>query len=276
VTLQSSYPYNACMLRPYPAVDRVKIELGGGLLSLRINDPDRRNALDDVSVRALNDALESAQNDEQVRAVILSGEGADFCSGFDIVRRNADREVRPRAGSIQRRLPSQAHRLIPQLCALQVPVVAAVTGYAVGIGLQLALASDFVVADDTATFWEPFITRGATWLASRAVGPLRARRMLLLGERLDAHKAYEWGIVHEVVPAGTADEAAHALATRLAAGPTVALGLTKALINQAADQRLDDQLRAEAFALEISSRSRDFREGLTAFVEKRKPDFGGL
>jgi 2-(1,2-epoxy-1,2-dihydrophenyl)acetyl-CoA isomerase len=163
-----------------------------------------------------------------------------------------------------------------------VPVVAAVTGYAVGIGMQLALASDFVVADETATFWEPFITRGmtpdsgATWLVTRAVGPLRARRLLLLGERLDARTAQEWGIVHEVVPAGEAGSAAHALASRLASGPTVALGLTKSLINQAADQRLDDQLRAEGFSLELSSRSKDFREGLTAFVQKRPPQFSGM
>jgi len=269
------------MLRPYPALDSVQIDLSDGLLSLRVNDPARRNALDDDAIRALNDALETAHNDESVRAVVLSGEGADFCSGFDIVRRNADPNARPRVGAIQRRLPSQAHRLIPQLCALQVPVVAAVTGYAVGIGMQLALASDFVVADETATFWEPFITRGmtpdsgATWLVTRAVGPLRARRLLLLGERLDARTAQEWGIVHEVVPAGEAGAAAHALATKLANGPTVALGLTKALINQAADQRLDDQLRAEGFSLEISSRAKDFREGLAAFVQKRPPNFTG-
>jgi 2-(1,2-epoxy-1,2-dihydrophenyl)acetyl-CoA isomerase len=251
------------MLRPYPALDSVKIDLSDGLLSLRINDPGRRNALDDDGIRALNDALETAHNDEKVRAVVLSGEGDNFCSGFDIVRRNADPDNRPRVGAIQRRLPSQAHRLIPQLCALQVPVVAAVTGYAVGIGMQLALASDFVVADET-------------WLVTRAVGPLRARRLLLLGERLDAGTAREWGIVHEVVPAGEAGSAAHALASRLASGPTVALGLTKALINQAADQRLDDQLRAEGFALELSSRSKDFREGLTAFVQKRPPQFSGM
>ncbi|MFC0527283.1 enoyl-CoA hydratase-related protein [Phytohabitans kaempferiae] len=269
------------MLRPYPTLDSVKIDLSDGLLSLRINDPGRRNALNDDGIRALNDALETAHNDEKVRAVVLSGEGDDFCSGFDIVRRNADPTNRPRVGAIQRRLPSQAHRLIPQLCALQVPVVAAVSGYAVGIGMQLALASDFVVADETTTFWEPFITRGmtpdsgATWLVTRAVGPLRARRLLLLGERLDARTAAEWGIVHEVVAAGEAGSVAHALASRLAGGPTVALGLTKALINQAADQRLDDQLRAEGFSLEISSRSKDFREGLTAFVQKRPPQFSG-
>lgn len=271
------------MLSAYPQVDGVTVEFAGGVLVLRLNDPRRRNALADPSVRALIDALELAQNDESVRAVLLEGEGDHFCGGFDIVRRNAgsaDRP-RPRPGAIQRRLPSQAHRLIPQLCELQVPVVCAVRGYAVGIGFQLALASDFVVADTTATFWQPFLTRGmtpdsgATWLTVRAVGPLRARRLLLLGERLDAQTAKEWNIVYDVVPDGQARDAARALAQRLAAGPTVAMGLTRALINEATDAVLRDQLTGEAFALEISSRAQDFREGLAAFIEKREPNFTG-
>ncbi|GIH06696.1 enoyl-CoA hydratase [Rhizocola hellebori] len=271
------------MLSGYPSVDGVLVELADGVLSLRIDEPRRRNALNDATVRALIDSLELAQNDESVRAVLLSGAGDHFCGGFDIVQRNASAadRPRPRPGAIQRRLPSQAHRLIPQLCDLQVPVVCAVTGYAVGIGFQLALASDFVVTDATATFWQPFITRGmtpdsgATWLTTRAVGPLRARRLLLLGERLDAATAQQWGIVHEVVEAGSAHDAARELAAKLASGPTVALGLTKALINQAADAVLRDQLSAEALSLEISSRAQDFREGLSALVEKREPTFSG-
>lgn len=269
------------MLSEYPSAETVSAEVSDGVLTLRLNDPRRRNALDDVGMRAVIDALELAQSDEAVRAVLLCGAGDDFCSGFDIVRRNADREGRPRPGAIQRRLPAQAHRLIPQLAALQAPVVCAVTGYAVGIGMQFALASDFVIADDTATFWQPFLARGmtpdsgATWLTTRAVGPLRARRLLLLGERLDAATARDWGIVYEVVPRGEVESAALALARRLADGPTVALGLTRALINEAADRTLRDQLAAEAYALEISSRAQDFREGLTAFVEKRPPSFTG-
>lgn len=269
------------MLREYPVVDGVTTELADGVLSLRLNDPQRRNALADHSLRALVDALELAQNDESVRAVLLSGEGEHFCGGFDIVRRNAGSadKPRPRPGAIQRRLPSQAHRLIPQLCELQVPVVCAVSGYTVGIGFQLALASDFVIADSTATFWQPFISRGmtpdsgATWLTTRAVGPARARRLLLLGERLDGRTAQEWGIVHEVVDDAYA--AGQALAAQLASGPTVALGLTRALINGAADAVLREQLAAEGMALELSSRAQDFREGLAAFVEKREPTFTG-
>jgi 2-(1,2-epoxy-1,2-dihydrophenyl)acetyl-CoA isomerase len=263
------------------ADDQVQTTLDGGVLHVRLRNPARRNALDDRSVRALNGVLDSAQNDDAVRALVLSGEGADFCSGFDIVGRNAAGGERPRVGAIQRRLPSQAHRLIPALCAVQVPVVCAVSGYAVGIGFQIALASDFVVADATATFWQPFVARGmtpdsgATWLTTRAVGPLRARQLLLLGRRLDAATAEQWGVVHELAPEGTAVSRAAALAAELARGPTVALGLTKALINSAAETPLNAHLADEAMALEISSRSPDFREGLSAFVGKRPPTFTG-
>jgi 2-(1,2-epoxy-1,2-dihydrophenyl)acetyl-CoA isomerase len=269
------------MVDGYVDADGLSITLDGGVLGLRLDDQRKRNALNDVSLRGMVDALERAQNDEHVRAVLLTGAGPDFCSGFDIVARNAGGGQRPRIGAIQRRLPSQAHRLIPQLCELQVPVVSGITGYAVGIGMQLALASDFVIADRTATFWEPFITRGmtpdsgATWLAVRAVGPLRARRLLMLGERLSAEVARDWGIVFEVSADGEAEARARELATRLAAGPTVALGLTRKLINSAADARLRDQLDSEALALELSSRSPDFREGLRAFMEKREPTFEG-
>jgi 2-(1,2-epoxy-1,2-dihydrophenyl)acetyl-CoA isomerase len=264
-----------------PARERLETTLADAVLHVRLRNPARRNALDDGSVRAFNDILESAQNDEAVRAVLISGEGDDFCSGFDIVGRNAAGGERPRVGAIQRRLPSQAHRLIPALCGLQVPVVCAVAGYAVGIGFQIALASDFVVADPTAMFWQPFVARGmtpdsgASWLTTRAVGPLRARQLLLLGRRLDAATAEQWGVVHEIAPEGAAVSRATALAAELADGPTVALGLTKALINSAAETPLQAHLADEAMALEMSSRSPDFREGLSAFVGKRPPTFTG-
>jgi 2-(1,2-epoxy-1,2-dihydrophenyl)acetyl-CoA isomerase len=184
-------------------------------------------------------------------------------------------------GGIQRRLPAQAHRLIPLLCELQVPVIAGVRGYAVGIGMQLLLASDFVVAGSSATLWEPFSQRGmtpdggASWLLTRVVGPLRARQLILLGRRLSAAEAADWGIVHECVADAAVDAAAGELAARLAAGPTVALGLSKWLINSGLEQPLRDHLSNEALAMELASRSPDFQEGLSAFVQKREPRFSG-
>ena len=151
--------------------------------------------------------------------------------------RNAGEQRRPRVGAIQRRLPSQAHRLLPLLCTVQVPVVCAVQGWAAGIGLQIATAADFTVAADDARFWEPFSSRGftpdsgATWLLPRAIGLARAREMLLLGREVSGTEAVEWGLVHRAVPRDDVDRVTDELVATLADGPTVALGLTKWLLH---------------------------------------------
>lgn len=253
-----------------------------GVLTLVLNRADKRNALSDDMVRELVSQLERAQISDDVRAVCLTGAGEHFCGGADIVARNRDGGGRkPRTGSVQRRLPTQAHRLIELLLEVQVPVVAKVRGWAAGIGFQLALASDFCVAADDARFWEPFSERGftpdsaATWILPRRVGDLRARELLLLGRSLTGTEAAEWGVVHRAVPAGELDDAATETLGQLASGPTVALGLTKWLLHAGADASLHAQLANEAFAMELSSRTSDFREGLAAFVEKRTPRFEG-
>ncbi len=172
----------------YPDIEGLKVDHGGGVLRLELDRPDRRNALTDAIVAALIDALERAGQDETVRAVLLSGSGGHFCSGFDIVERNpSGAGARPRVGSIQRRLPAQAHRLLPVVLETQVPVVCAVRGWCAGIGLHLAVAADFTVVADDARLWEPFAARGftpdsgGTWLLPRRVGEVRARELLLLG-----------------------------------------------------------------------------------------------
>src|SRR5689334_2391985 len=141
------------MARGYASAAGLDVRTQGAVLRLTLNEPERRNALNDTSMAALVKALEQAATDDGLRAVLLEGSGRDFCSGFDIVGRNAGGPAadKPRTGSIQRRLPTQAHRLIPLLLELQLPVVCAVRGWAVGIGAQLALASDFTVAAADAT-----------------------------------------------------------------------------------------------------------------------------
>lgn len=253
----------------------------GALLRLRLARPEKRNALDDATLGALIDAVEGAGQDDAVRAVLLEAEGGHFCAGADLVARNAPREQRPRAGSIQRRLPLQAHRLIPALLGTQTPVVAAVRGVATGLGFQLALAADFTLAADDARFWEPFAARGftpdagASWLLPRLVGLARAKELLLLGRELSGAEAAAWGLVHRALPDAELDAAALALAEQLAAGPTVTLGLTKVLLHRGLEQPLETALANEALALEVSSRSPDFREGFAAFREKRPPRFEG-
>ena len=269
----------------YQGADGAEISLTGGVLELRLVRPDKRNALTDEMVGALIEAVDAAGRDEAVRVITITGEGEHFCGGFDIVARNAGNDSRdrrrPRAGSIQRRLPSQAHRLIPLLLSVQVPVVCAAQGWTAGIGLQLAVAADVAIVSEDARLWMPFTERGitpdsgATWMLPRRVGEVRAREMLLLGRVLSGTEAAEWGLVHRAVPAADLQPAMAEVVDRLAAGPTVALGLTKWLLHAGAQDSLEQHLRNEAFALELSSRSEGFREGLSAFAEKRPPRFEG-
>lgn len=258
----------------------LRVERDGAVLRITLDRPDTRNALTDDMTVAIADLVDDAGRDEAVRVIVLAGAGDHFCAGADIVRKNASGE-RPRAGSIQRRLPSTAHRLVPTLLTVQTPVVCRVQGWAAGIGLHLALAADFTVVAEDARCWEPFSTRGftpdsgGTWLLPRRVGPVRARELLLLGRALSGAEAAEWGMVHRAVPASELDAEVESVVAMLASGPTVALGLTKWLLHSAETASLDGQLCDEAFALELSSRSEDFREGLAAFREKRDPDFRG-
>lgn len=265
----------------YASTEGLAAALGDdGVLRLRIERPDRRNSLDDPTGLELSRLIIAAGQDEAARAILLLG-GADFCAGSDLAAKNAPTEARPRVGSIQRRLPETFHRLIPTMLETQVPIVAGVRGWAAGLGLHLALASDFCVAAESARFWEPFTARGftpdsgATWLLPRLVGLARARELLILGRELSGAEAAAWGLVHAAVADDDVDAAAEALAVRLAGAPTVAVGLTKWLLASGTDADLTEQLRHEALALELSSRSEDFREGLAAFRERRDPQFRG-
>ena len=266
----------------YDAVPGLLTSLDDGLLVLTIDRPEKRNAVDDTAVRAMVSHLEVANSDEAVRAIQLTSNGDDFCSGFDILGRNADADApRPRVGSIQRRLPVLSHRAIALLLSTQVPVVAAVRGWAAGLGLHLALAADFCVVARDARLWEPFATRGftpdsgGTWLLPRLIGVARAKELLMLGREVSGEEAAGWGMVHAAAPATEVDATATALARRLADGPTVALGLTKWLVHEGAGLDLERHLANEAFALELSSRSTDFREGMQALRDRRDPEFDG-
>lgn len=250
-------------------------------MTLTFDRADRRNAVNDEMLDAMIDHLATAGIDETVRVIRIDAEGPDFCAGSDLVANNAHSERKPRVGSTQRRLPNKANRLIPLLLETQVPIVAVVRGWAAGLGFHIAMASDFCVAADDARFWEPFMARGfspdsgAAWLLPRLIGMVRTRRLLMLGEELSGATAAEWGIIHRAHPGADLESAAGALVSRLAAAPTVALGLTKWLLQSGNGLDLDRHLHNEALALELSSRSEDFKEGLRAFREKRDAEFTG-
>jgi 2-(1,2-epoxy-1,2-dihydrophenyl)acetyl-CoA isomerase len=265
----------------YESVSGLRTEQLGPVLQLTLDRVDRRNAINDVVLDAMIGHLAAVGIDESVRVIRIDAEGPDFCAGSDLIANNARSERKPRVGSTQRRLPNKANRLIPLMLETQVPIVAVVRGWAAGLGFHIAMASDFCVAADDARFWEPFMARGfspdsgAAWLLPRLIGMVRTRQLLMLGEEISGSTAAEWGIIHAAHPHGELDSAADELVTKLGEAPTVALGLTKWLLQSGNGLDLDRHLQNEAMALELSSRSEDFREGLAAFREKRDAKYQG-
>ncbi|CAM4455608.1 1,2-epoxyphenylacetyl-CoA isomerase [Mycobacterium basiliense] len=253
----------------------------GAVLRITLDRPSQRNSLTQRMIETLVDTLADAATEDSLRAILIRGAGADFCAGADWLAANSADERRPRAGDLVRRIPHAAHRVIELIHGIHLPVVCSVQGWAVGIGCNLALAADFAVATHAAVFWEPFVDRGfspdsgSTWLLPRLVGLVRARRMLLLGERVPATQAADWGLIHQTVDAAALDDTVDELLTRLAAGPTVALGLTKQALSLGQYATLNQSMTQELFNLELSCRTGDFKEGLAAFRQRRAAKFEG-
>jgi 2-(1,2-epoxy-1,2-dihydrophenyl)acetyl-CoA isomerase len=253
----------------------------GGVLRLVLDRPTRRNSLSHSMQDALVDALTTASVDDSLRVIHIQGAGNDFCAGADWVSTNQSGQPRARTGDLVRRNPQRAHRVIELIHSIQLPVVCTVRGWAVGLGCNLALAADFTVAATNAVFWEPFVARGfspdsgSTWLLPRLVGLTRAKEMLLLGEKVSGAEAAEWGLIHRSVDDAEIEGTSEQLVTRLAAGPTVAIGLAKQAIHYAQHAGLAEAMTQETFNLELSCRTGDFKEGLAAFKDRREPQFQG-
>ena len=268
-------------MKPYPEMPPgLTLARDGEVLNLSFNRPARRNSLTDPIVYALTDVMDAAASDESVRVIHLQGEGDHFCSGFDLAERTPGPE-RPRVGSVHRRMNGHVNRLIPAMLTCQTPIVCSARGWVIGLGLDILLASDFAVVADDARLWAPFTTfaftpdSGATWLIPRLVGVARAREMLMLGEKVSGADAASWGMIHRAVPAENLETASKGLIERLAAAPTVAVGLTKLLVHRGLTSDLSGHMADEAWAMEVSSRSEDFKEYGQASKEKREPRFTG-
>src|SRR5271156_519662 len=253
----------------------------GAILRVTLDRPSRRNSLTQLMIETLVGALTDAASDDSLRAVHIRSAGDDFCAGADWVATNSGGRQRPRTGDLVRRIPHAAHRVIELVHSIQLPVVCGVRGWAAGVGCNLALAADFTVAATDAMFWEPFIDRGfspdsgSTWLLPRLVGVARARRMLMLSEKVSATNAADWGLIHQAVSPAELDDTVEQLLARLACGPTVAIGLAKQALSFGQHASLSQSMTQELFNLELSCRTSDFKEGLEAFRQRRHPDFRG-
>lgn len=259
-----------------------------GVAWLTLQRPTAGNAITGDQRERIIDLLAEASGDQRVRVVVLTAAGdRHFCTGADLSNPKVPAVPLPEgaperpAGSVARAIAGGAQRLVGAVLDCEKPVIAAVNGTAAGIGCHLAYACDLVLAADSAKFIEVFVRRGlvvdggGAYLLTRLVGPQRAKELIFFGDDLPAAEAYRMGLVNRVVPGAELRATAAEWAARLAAGPTVALGLGKRLINRSLDGDRSTSLAEEAMAVEINMTSVDGQEGVSAFVERRAPVFRG-
>jgi 2-(1,2-epoxy-1,2-dihydrophenyl)acetyl-CoA isomerase len=257
----------------------IQAEQRDGVLKLTLDRPDVLNSFNARMAGELLSALRDAAADDATRAVLLTGFGRGFCAGQDLA------EVMPNDAGAPADLGEVVERqynpIVRAIRTTEKPFVCAVNGVAAGAGANIAFACDLVVAAEGATFVQSFSKiglipdSGGTFILPRVVGLQRANALAMLGEKIDADRAKEWGLIYEVVPAATLADTSFDLARRLAAMPTRALGLIKRGFNASARNDLDAQLALEVELQREAGRSADYAEGVRAFVEKRKPRFVG-
>lgn len=256
--------------------ETIRVERIGDVLKIVLNRPERLNACPPNMANEIGEALNDL---EGARAVLITGEGRAFCSGADLAARGERSISGGRAAYSS--LTTSYNPLMLTLSRLSVPVVTAVNGPAAGIGCSIALAGDFVIAGRSAYFLQAFVNiglvpdGGSSWMLTRLVGKARATEMMMLGEKIGAEKAESWGMIYKVVDDAALQDEALALATRLAAGPSVSLGTMRQTIARALEVDLATALQVEAEGQWKAGDSDDAAEGGLAFLEKRKPSFKG-
>ena len=263
--------------------ENISFEVNDGVGLLRFARPAAMNAINIPLLNEFNAALDAGlEAAEPMRCLLITGEGKGFCSGADLAAAGggltASTGGKLDVGSV---LQGYYNPLVERLMALPVPIVTAVNGPAAGAGCSFAILGDIVVASSSAYFLQAFVNIGlvpdvaSTWLLPRLVGKQRAAAMMMLGERIPAAKALDWGLVYEVVEPDALMPRATEIATRLASGPTAALTLIRTGLRRAMEESLSQTLWMERVNQQQAGNSADFREGVAAFLEKRKASFKG-
>ena len=258
--------------------DTILVEDHGGWVEITLNRPDRMNSFTEEMHKALYAALAKTKDDGK-RAVLLTGAGRGFCAGQDLGDRDPSKmDGPPDLGKTVRELWAPLVRMIR---SLECPVICAVNGVAAGAGANLTLACDFVLAAESAKFIQSFAKvglipdTGGSWNLPHLIGEARAKGLALTAEPITAQKAEDWGLIWKALPDDQLMDEARGYAARFAEGPTLGFAETKACIQEAATNSLDEHLEREAVAMKRCGESADYAEGVAAFLGKRAPVFKG-
>ncbi len=259
--------------------ENIQFEIKDGIAQLTLNRPDKLNSFTQAMHLEVRAALEAVQADKTVRVLVLTGAGRGFCAGQDL----SDRAVEPGAKGVD--LGDSVEKfyapLVLTLRSLPMPVICAVNGVAAGAGANLALACDIVIAGKLASFVEVFCKlglipdTGGTWILPRLIGHARATGLAMLGEKLTAERAEQWGLIWKCVPDEDLMKEALAMATHFSTAPTKGLAFTKRALQASYANTLPEQLKLEGEMMRELGYSHDYREGVAAFIAKRPPQFTG-
>lgn len=256
--------------------DSLIIKKESGVATLSLNRPKAFNSFNREMAFALIDALNDCSEDDNVRAIILTGEGRAFCAGQDLVEATEDNGI-----TFEMILQEHYNPIILSIRKNKKPVIAAINGVAAGAGANIAFACDMALAKASASFTQAFSKiglvpdSGGTFFLPRLVGLQRATAMMMLSNKVTAQEAADMGLIYQVVEDEQFEEAVQKLASKLAKMPTKAFAMTKELINAGLSNNLEDQLIMEGQYQIEASQSEDYKEGVNAFLEKRKPKFKG-
>jgi 2-(1,2-epoxy-1,2-dihydrophenyl)acetyl-CoA isomerase len=263
--------------------ENILVETAGHVATLTLNRPTSLNSMNKGLIDDVRNALRALRVDANVRALIVTGAGRGFCAGADLANAGFNDGVQRSVGEgISHSMEIGYNPLIRDLTGFPKPVIVAVNGVAAGGGVGLALGGDIVIAAKSAYFVQVFGPKlglvpdvGCTWFVPHLLGRARARALAMLGDRLPAEKAAEWGLIWAAVDDANLMTEARAIAERLAKGPTLAFGEIKRVLDAATENTLDQQIELERRTQQRLGDTDDFREGVTAFLTKREPQFKG-